>query len=157
MIRYKIVAVGKIKENYLKEAISEYAKRISRFAAMEIVEVEETFFNGEPSEKEKEKILQEEGKRILAKVEGCVVALDIDGTQLTSTQLSQRLEALQQNFSCLTFVVGGSYGLSQDVKNAAQLRLSFGKITLPHQLCRVVLAEQLYRACTIRNNVPYHK
>ena len=119
--------------------------------------MEETFFNGEPSEKEKEKILQEEGKRILAKVEGCVVALDIDGTQLTSTQLSQRLEALQQKFSCLTFVVGGSYGLSQEVKNATQLRLSFGKITLPHQLCRVVLAEQLYRACTIRNNVPYHK
>lgn len=156
-MKFKIVAVGKIKENCFREAIAEYVKRISRFATTEIAEVEECTFCGVPNASEIEKILQTEGQSILQKAEGCIVALDIDGTQVSSVQLSQQLEKFTQRFSTITFVIGGSYGLSQQLKQRANLRLSFGKITLPHQLCRVVLCEQIYRACTIRNNVPYHK
>ncbi len=156
-MKFKIVAVGKIKENYFKDAIAEYVKRISRFASTEIVEVEECTFSGIPNESEIEKIVQAEGQSILQKTEGCLVALDIDGKQLTSVQIAEQMEKTLQRFSTITFVIGGSYGLSQQVKQRADLRLSFGKITLPHQLCRVVLCEQIYRACAIRNNVPYHK
>ncbi len=156
-MKYKIVAVGKIKEQYFRDAIAEYVKRLSRFGAMEIAEVDECLFNGIPNANEIEKIISVEGAEILKKTEGCVVALDVDGKELTSVQLSETLDKFTQNFSTITFVIGGSYGLSQQVKQQANLRLSFGKITLPHQLCRVVLCEQLYRACTIRNNIPYHK
>lgn len=154
---YKIVAVGKIKEQFYREAVGEYVKRLSRFAEVQIAEVEEHTFCGVPNAAETEKIVTAEGKNILQKAEGCVVALDIGGKELSSEQLAQQLEKFTQNYSTVTFVVGGSYGLSDQVKARAQLRLSFGKITLPHQLCRVVLCEQLYRACAIRNNLPYHK
>lgn len=157
LMKYKILCVGKLKEQYWKEAVAEYCKRLSRFAKVEICEVEECVFCGIPNAKETEKIVEAEGQSILQKAEGCLVALDIDGRQLDSVQFSDRLEKLTQSYSCVTFVIGGSYGLSQEVKSRAQLRLSFGAITLPHQLCRVVLCEQLYRACTIRNNLPYHK
>lgn len=156
-MKYKILVVGKIKEQYWKDAIAEYCKRLSRFVKIEICEVEEHAFLGIPNASETEKIVNAEGQSLLQKAEGCIVALDIDGNQLDSVQLSERLERFAQNFSTVTFVIGGSYGLSQEVKRRADLRLSFGKITLPHQLCRVVLCEQLYRACAIRNNVPYHK
>lgn len=156
-MNYKIVAVGKIKEKFFREAIDEYAKRLSRFGNLQIVEVDEHTFCGVPNAKEVEKIISAEGKSILSKVEGCLVALDIGGQELSSEQLAEKMEKFMQNYSTITFVIGGSYGLSDEVKKAAQLRLSFGKITLPHQLCRVVLCEQVYRACTIRSNVPYHK
>ena len=154
---FKIVAVGKIKEGYLRDAIAEYAKRISRFAEVQIVEVAEKTFNGIPNAVETEKIITAEGESILQKAEGYVVALDIGGKELSSVELSEQMEKVMLNYSTVTFVIGGSYGLSAAVKSRADLRLSFGKITLPHQLCRVVLCEQLYRACTIRYNVPYHK
>ena len=154
---FKIVAVGKIKEKFFKDAIAEYVKRISRFAEVNIVEVDEYTFNGVPNPSEIDKIILQEGKNILQKVEGCLIALDIDGKQLASEELSEHLDKFTLNHSVITFVIGGSYGLSAEVKGRAQLRLSFGKITLPHQLCRVVLCEQIYRACTIRNNIKYHK
>lgn len=154
---FKIVVVGKIKEGYYRDAVAEYVKRLSRFAEVQIVEVAEHTFNGIPNAAETEKIVNAEGAGILQKAEGCLVALDIGGKELSSVQLSEQIEKLMQNFSTITFVIGGSYGLSEQVKSRADLRLSFGKITLPHQLCRVVLCEQLYRACTIRHNVPYHK
>lgn len=157
VMMYKIVVVGKIKEKYFKDAIEEYTKRLSRFVDVQIVEVDEHTFCGIPNQSEIEKIISAEGKSILQKVEGCLVVLDIGGKELSSEQLAEQLEKYTQNYSTVTFVIGGSYGLSDEVKQRAQLRLSFGKITLPHQLCRVVLCEQIYRACTIRNNVPYHK
>ena len=165
-MKFKIVAVGKIKDGFYKDAIAEYVKRTSRFCTVEIVEVAvcicfgevaESFFNGEPSAKDIEKIINAEGQSILAKTEGYVVATDIQGKQFTSEELSKHITANKQNYSTFTFVIGGSYGLSQEVKQRADLRLSFGKITLPHQLFRVILCEQLYRACCIENNVPYHK
>lgn len=156
-MKYKIVAVGKIKENYFRQAIEEYSKRISRFSTLEICEVEESYFNGIPNAAQISEIIEKEGKSLLQKCVGYVVALDIDGQLLDSERISQTLADVEQRYSCVTFVIGGSYGLSAAVKNRADLRLSFGKITLPHQLCRVTLCEQIYRACAIRHNVPYHK
>ena len=156
-MKFRIVAVGKIKENYLKEAIAEYAKRISRYASVEIVEIDECLSKGTPCDKEIERVKQVEGEAILSKLEGYVVAMDIDGKQLSSTELSAHVAERKQFNSTFTFVVGGSNGLSDEVKSKADLRCSFGRITLPHQLFRVVLLEQLYRACCIEHNVSYHK
>lgn len=156
-MKFKIVAVGKIKESFFRDAIAEYVKRMSRFATVEIVEVAECTFNGEPSDREIERIITTEGQRILQKAEGYVVAADIGGKEIDSAELSNLIVKNKQTNSTFTFIVGGSYGLSQEVKNAANFRCSFGKITLPHQLFRVVLCEQLYRACCIENNVSYHK
>ena len=157
-MKFKIVAVGKIKESYLREAIAEYVKRISRFVTVEIVEVDEFLLTkGSSSDKEIEQAMRAEGQAILSKIEGYVVAMDIDGKELSSEQLSACIVSQKQFNSTFTFVIGGSNGLSDEVKSAAKLRLSFGKITLPHQLFRVVLLEQLYRACCIEHNVAYHK
>ena len=156
-MKYKIVVVGKIKEKFYREAIDEYVKRISRFGNVEIAETDECFFNGIPNQKEIDIILDGERKNILPKLEGYVIALDIGGKQLSSEDIACALDKQKQQYSTFTFVIGGSYGLSDQIKDRANLRLSFGKITLPHQLCRVVLCEQIYRACCIQNNVPYHK
>ena len=157
-MKFKIVAVGKIKEQYLRDAIVEYVKRISRFAGVEIVEIDECFLTkSAPSSKDIEQITRVEGQAILSKLEGYVVAMDIDGRELSSTELSAHIVEQKQFNSTFTFVIGGSHGLSDEVKAAAKLRCSFGKITLPHQLFRVVLVEQLYRACCIEHNVAYHK
>lgn len=156
-MKFKIVAVGKIKEGYLRDAISEYVKRISRFATVEIVEVDECKSLGTQNDKEIERVKKQEGERILSKLEGYVVVMDIDGTLVNSVELSNHIHELKQAYSTFTFVIGGSNGLSCDVKQQADKRISFGKITLPHQLFRVVLTEQLYRACCIENNISYHK
>lgn len=156
-MKYKIVVVGKIKEKFYRDAIDEYVKRISRFGNVEIIETDERLFCGVPNKKEIDIILEGECKNILPKLEGYVIALDIDGKQLSSEDIAETLDKQKQQYSVFTFVVGGSYGLSAQIKERANLRLSFGKITLPHQLCRVVLCEQLYRACCIQNNAPYHK
>lgn len=157
MIKFKIVAVGKIKESYYKEAIAEYAKRIGRFASLEIVEVAETLFNGIPNAKEIDKILESEGKRLQAACEGFVVLLDVGGKALSSQSIADKISQEMQRNGTFTFVIGGSYGTSEELKKSAALRWSLSAVTLPHQLCRVVLAEQLYRICCINGNVPYHK
>ena len=142
----------------MRDAIAEYVKRISRFGVVEVVEVDEGLSTkGAPNEKEIEQITRNEGQAILSKVEGYVVAMDIDGRELSSEQLSAHIVQEKQYNSTFTFVIGGSYGLSNEVKCSAKMRCSFGKITLPHQLFRVVLLEQLYRACCIEHNVAYHK
>ena len=156
-MKFKIVAVGKIKEKYLSDAIGEYVKRISRFATVEIVEVDECKSYGEQVDKEIERVKKQEGEWILQKLEGYVVAMDIDGKAVDSGQFSKLIAEQKQRYSTFTFVIGGSNGLSDEVKQRADYRCSFGKITLPHQLFRVILTEQLYRACCIENNVPYHK
>ena len=156
-MKFKIVAVGKIKESFYREAVSEYVKRLSRYCTVEITEIAECLYNGEPNEKEITKITETEGKAILSKTEGFVTVLDINGTELTSENLSRIISEKKQNHSVFTFVIGGSYGLSEEVKRRADLRLSFGRITLPHMLCRVVLCEHLYRAECIARNVSYHK
>jgi len=143
-MKIKIVTVGKLKEKYLKDGIAEYSKRISRFA----------------TDSENEKILNLEGNRILSKIgdREFVVVLAIEGKTLSSEEFSSQLEQASINgYSTLTFVIGGSLGLSNEVKKRANLSVSFGRLTLPHQLMRLVLVEQIYRAFTIQQGSPYHK
>ena len=156
-MKFKIVAVGKIKESYLREAVAEYVKRISRFANVEIVEVDECLSRGAQNDSEIQRVKKVEGEAILSKLEGHVVVLDVQGSLISSEQLSAHIVEQKQRRSTFTFVIGGSNGLSDDVKARADLKCSFGKITLPHQLFRVVLLEQLYRACCIEHNIAYHK
>ena len=159
-MKIKLVTVGKLKEKYLKDGIAEYSKRISRFATVEMVELADEKTPDRASDSENEKILNLEGNRILSKIgdREFVVVLAIEGKTLSSEEFSKQLEQASINgFSTLTFVIGGSLGLSPQVKKRANLSLSFGRLTLPHQLMRLVLVEQIYRAFTIQQGSPYHK
>ena len=159
-MKIKIVTVGKLKEKYLKDGIAEYSKRISRFAAVEMIELADEKTPDRASDSENEKILDLEGNRILSKIgdREFVVVLAIEGKTLSSEEFSKQLEQASINgYSTLTFVIGGSLGLSPKVKKRANLSLSFGRLTLPHQLMRLVLVEQIYRAFTIQQGSPYHK
>ena len=159
-MKIKVVTVGKLKEKYLKDGIEEYLKRISRFAKFEMIELADEKTPDKASESENQKILEIEGQRILSKVgdRDFVIALAIEGRTFSSEEFSKQLEeASIKGFSTLTFIIGGSLGLAQDVKNRANLSVSFGRLTLPHQLMRLVLVEQIYRAFTIQQGSPYHK
>ena len=159
-MKIKVVTVGKLKEKYLKDGIAEYLKRISRFAKLEMIELADEKTPDKASESENQKILEIEGQRILSKVadRDFVIVLAIEGKTLSSEEFSKNLEeASIKGFSTLTFIIGGSLGLSQDVKKRANISVSFGRLTLPHQLMRLVLVEQIYRAFTIQQGSPYHK
>lgn len=159
-MKIKVVTVGKLKEKYLKDGIAEYSKRISRFTKLEMIELADEKTPDRASESENQKILEIEGQRILSKVgdRDFVIVLAIEGKTLSSEEFSKRLEeASIKGFSTLTFIIGGSLGLAQDVKNRANVSVSFGRLTLPHQLMRLVLVEQIYRAFTIQQGSPYHK
>ena len=159
-MKIKVVTVGKLKEKYLKDGIAEYSKRISRFAKLEMIELADEKTPDRASESENQKILEIEGQRILSKVgdRDFVIVLAIEGKTFSSEEFSKQLEeAFIKGFSTLTFIIGGSLGLSSAVKNRANLSVSFGRLTLPHQLMRLVLAEQIYRAFTIQQGSPYHK
>ena len=159
-MKIKIVTVGKLKEKYLKDGIAEYTKRISRFAKLEMIELADEKTPDKASELENQKILETEGARILSKVgeRDFVVVLAIEGKILSSEEFSKQLEqASIKGYSTLTFIIGGSLGLSSQVKERANLLMSFGKVTLPHQLMRLVLIEQIYRAFMIQQGSPYHK
>ncbi|WP_261066423.1 23S rRNA (pseudouridine(1915)-N(3))-methyltransferase RlmH [Streptococcus mitis] len=159
-MKIKVVTVGKLKEKYLKDGIAEYSKRISRFAKLEMIELADEKTPDRASESENQKILEIEGQRILSKVSDrdFVIVLAIEGKTLSSEEFSKQLEeASIKGFSTLTFIIGGSLGLSSAVKKRANLSVSFGRLTLPHQLMRLVLAEQIYRAFTIQQGSPYHK
>ena len=159
-MKIKIVTVGKLKEKYLKDGIAEYTKRISRFATVEIIELADEKNPDKASESENHKILEIEGNRILSKLgeRDFVVVLAIEGKIFSSEEFSRQLEqASIKGFSTLTFIIGGSLGLSPAVKHRANLSVSFGRLTLPHQLMRLVLVEQIYRSFTIQQGSPYHK
>ena len=159
-MKIKIVTVGKLKEKYLKDGIAEYSKRISRFAKLEMIELADEKTPDKASELENQKILETEGARILSKVgeRDFVVVLAIEGKTFSSEEFSKQLEeASIKGYSTLTFIIGGSLGLAPVVKNRANLSVSFGRLTLPHQLMRLVLVEQIYRAFTIQQGSPYHK
>ena len=159
-MKIKIVTVGKLKEKYLKDGIAEYTKRISRFAKLEMIELADEKTPDKASESENQKILETEGERILSKVgeRDFAVVLAIEGKTFSSEDFSKQLEqASIKGYSTLTFIIGGSLGLAPVVKNRANLSVSFGRLTLPHQLMRLVLVEQIYRAFTIQQGSPYHK
>lgn len=159
-MKIKVVTVGKLKEKYLKDGIAEYSKRISRFAKFEMIELSDEKTPDKASESENQKILEIEGQRILSKIadRDFVIVLAIEGKTFFSEEFSKQLEETSiKGFSTLTFIIGGSLGLSSSVKNRANLSISFGRLTLPQQLMRLVLVEQIYRAFTIQQGFPYHK
>lgn len=150
----KIICVGKIKEPYLRDGILEYQKRLSKYTKMDIIEVED---DGLVDEK---KALLNERDRILKNIksEDYVIALDIEGVMYNSITFSSKIDKLLSNIrGDITFVIGGSYGLHDDIKNKADFKLSFSKMTFPHQLFRVMILEQIYRAFKINHNETYHK
>lgn len=154
-----VIAVGKIKEKYFTDAISEYTKRLSRFAKLMITEVADERIPDNASEKELEKIKNTEGDKILSKLppSSFVIAMCIEGEEISSEGLADKIADISMVSGSITFIIGGSLGLCSSVKSVSNLRLSIGPITLPHQLMRVVLLEQIYRAFKINNNESYHK
>lgn len=156
----KIIGVGKLKEKYLKQGIAEYAKRLGKFCKFEIVEVPDEKAPEKLSVAEMEGVKEKEGERILAKIKDkeYVYALAIEGKERSSEEFAQEIAKLTTyGRSDITFVIGGSLGLSPAVLKRAETKISFGRFTLPHQLMRLVLSEQIYRAFMINNGSPYHK
>ena len=153
MLKINIVCVGSIKEKYFVEAIKEYGKRLSRFCSLSIVEVQE-----EAQEKSINKKIEKESDKLLSACKGAIILLDRVGKLVSSEDLASSLDNLAgQGISEMSFVIGGSNGVSDLLKEKAKFSFSFGKITFPHQLFRVVLLEQIYRGFSILNNSPYHK
>ena len=154
-----IVAVGSIKEKFFKDAVSEYAKRLSRYVKLNIIEVKDEKTPAMASALEEEKIKEVESERILLKLPNSyVVALTIDGKKYSSEELAKRMEKYDiLSKGNLSFIIGGSLGLHKSIIDRADEKLSFSEMTFPHQLMRVILLEQIYRAYRIRNNEPYHK
>ncbi|KGB49765.1 rRNA methyltransferase [Leuconostoc mesenteroides P45] len=155
-----LITVGKLKEKYLKEGIAEYTKRLSRFCKFQVVELIDEKTPENASEAQNNQIMAKEGERIQAKIgsRDYVIVLAIEGKQFPSEEFSQKLEAIAVNgYSDITFIIGGSLGLSKEIKQRANLKMSFGLLTLPHQLMRLVLIEQIYRAFMIQQGSPYHK
>ncbi|MEB2280518.1 23S rRNA (pseudouridine(1915)-N(3))-methyltransferase RlmH [Lysinibacillus xylanilyticus] len=155
-----IVSVGKLKEKYLKMGIDEYVKRLGGYAKMDIIEVPDEKAPEQLSEAEMEIVKKKEGERILSKInpDTYVIALAINGKMKTSEQMAADLESLMTyGKSKIAFVIGGSLGLHDDVLKRADEKQSFGKMTLPHQLMKLVLVEQIYRSFRIMKGEPYHK
>ena len=149
----KIITVGTIKEKYLKEAIEEYSKRISKYTKIEIIELKDEGLV------EKEKALKLEEEKIIKHIneKDYIISLEIEGEELTSVEFSKKINNILIENSNITFIIGGSYGLSEKIKQMAKFHLSFSKMTFPHQLFRVILLEQIYRSYKIINNESYHK
>lgn len=156
----KIIAVGKIKEKYIKEGIKEFSKRLSRYAKLQIIEVNDEKAPENLSDKEMENIKQREGERIISKIpqNSFIISLEIKGKEISSEELSKKMEDVMiDGINDITFIIGGSLGLSKEVSKLSNFKLSFSKMTFPHQMMRLILLEQIYRAFRIMRNEPYHK
>ena len=159
-MKITIITVGKIKEKYLRDAIAEYAKRLSRYCKLEIVEVADEKTPDQASETVEEQIRDKEGERILKYIRDdmYVITLEIGGKMLSSEELADKINMLGiRGQSSVAFVIGGSIGLGREVLKRSDYALSFSKMTFPHQLMRVILLEQVYRSYRIINGEPYHK
>lgn len=159
-MKITILTVGKIKEKYLKDAIDEYSKRLSKYCKLEMIEVADEKTPDNASEVVEDMIRSKEAERLMKyiKEDAFVITLEINGKQLSSEELADKVEKLGvQGISHIVFVIGGSIGLGTDVLNRSNFALSFSKMTFPHQLMRVVLLEQVYRSFRIINGEPYHK
>ncbi len=159
-MKITIITVGKLKEKYLKDAISEYSKRLSRYCKLEVIEVADEKTPDQAGEGMETMIREKEAERILKYIreDAYVVTLEIKGTQLTSEELAEKIDRLGiQGKSHIQFVIGGSIGLGEPVLNRSDYALSFSRMTFPHQLMRVILLEQIYRSYRIINGEPYHK
>ncbi|MBQ6477217.1 MAG: 23S rRNA (pseudouridine(1915)-N(3))-methyltransferase RlmH [Bacilli bacterium] len=149
----KLICIGNLKEIYLKEAVKEYEKRLSKYTKLEIIELKDLSYDDES------KVLYEEGQSILKHIDSkdYVITMEIEGENLSSEEFASKLDSIQINNSNIVFVIGGSLGLSNEVKERSNYKLSFSKMTFPHQLFRIILLEQIYRAFKINNNESYHK
>ena len=149
----KILCVGKIKESFFKEAINEYLKRISKYSKLEIIEVNDVDLNN------KDLILEKERDNLLKYIneKDYIITLEIEGNQFSSEEFSKTIDKTLMNYPNITFIIGGSYGIHNDIKNKSNLKLSFSKMTFPHQLFRIILLEQIYRGFKIIKNESYHK
>ena len=159
-MKITILYVGKVKEKFYRDAIDEFSKRLSRYCKLDIIEVPDEKTAEEASDNEIRLVKEKEGERLLKNIkeDAYVITLCIDGTQLDSESLSEKIEKLGvQGTSHIYFVIGGSLGLADSVIKRANYKLSFSKMTFPHQLMRVILLEQVYRAYRIMNHEPYHK
>ncbi|WP_346216719.1 23S rRNA (pseudouridine(1915)-N(3))-methyltransferase RlmH [Caldifermentibacillus hisashii] len=159
-MKISIITVGKLKEKYLKQGIDEYLKRLSAYAKVEIIEVADEKAPEHLSEAEMEEVKWKEGERILSHLseDTYIITLEISGRMLNSEQLAAKIDELgTYGKSKLAFIIGGSLGLSKEVQNRSDLALSFSKMTFPHQLMRLILLEQIYRAYRINRGEPYHK
>lgn len=159
-MKITLITVGKIKEKYLKDAIAEYSKRLSRYCKLEIVEVADEKTPDNASDTVEDAIRDKEGERILkyVKEDAYVITLEISGKMLTSEEMAEKIEKLGvQGTSHIIFIIGGSIGLGKEILKRSDYALSFSKMTFPHQLMRVILLEQIYRSYRIINHEPYHK
>lgn len=155
-----IAAVGKIKEKYFTMAVNEYVKRLGSYAKIDIIEVADEKTPDGASKAEEEKIKKREAERLLKNIkeDAYVITLEIGGKMLDSIELSEKIESIGvAGYGTVVFVIGGSLGLHQSVSERANFKLSFSKMTFPHQLMRVILLEQVYRSFRILNHAPYHK
>lgn len=155
-----IITVGKIKEDYFKKAIEEYEKRLKAYCRVNFIELKDESEGKNLSDKDIDIILDKEGKRILEKIKerSFIVVLDIKGKSIDSVEFSKKInDIMLDGISSIDFIIGGSLGISQEVKDKANYSLSFSKFTFPHKLMKVILMEQIYRAFTIINNKTYHK
>ena len=160
MIHINIICVGKIKETFLKDAISEYSKRLSKYCLLNITELIDEKIPNNASEKELLLIKEKESKNIInqLKKDSYIICLDLKGKQYSSEDFSEKIQNISLNGnSSITFIIGGSLGMSQELLNKANELISFSKMTFPHQLFRVFLLEQIFRAFKIINNETYHK
>lgn len=157
MMKINVVCIGSIKEKYYSDAISEYLKRLSKFYNIEIIELKEEKMPKNYSNADIENVKTKESLAMEKVMKGYVIALDERGEQFSSVKMAEKLSKIMLSNSTISFVIGGSWGLSEDIKKKANMLLSFSKFTFPHQLMRVVLLEQLYRQTTILNNIPYAK
>lgn len=156
MIKINLITIGDIKEQYLKDAITEYKKRLTRFCNLKVVEIKESIANSN-NDKDILIALKKDAEQIKKHLKGHIICLDISGKMLSSEELSAKINTLSLKSSELSFIIGASNGIDEEIKNLSNERLSFSKMTFPHQLMRVIFLEQLYRAFTIANNIAYHK
>lgn len=159
MLKITVISVGKMKEKFFLQAIEEYEKRLSRYAKVNIIELKDEPTPDSPTDKEREQILSKEGERIKEKIpkDAYIISLCVEGKQLSSEEFSDILKDVPQTSSNIVFIIGGSLGLSEEIKKLSNFRLSFSKMTFPHRLMRVILFEQIYRAFTIIEGKEYHK
>ena len=161
MLKINIICIGKIKEKYFTDAVAEYAKRLTAFCKFSVVELnEERIRSNTPNEAQIAEVIEAEGRRILQKIGASdyVAAMCIEGKLLSSEELSETLDkAALSGKSTVDFIIGGSYGLSDEVKSRADLKLSMSRMTFPHTMARMILCEQIYRAFEISTNGKYHK
>ncbi|WP_303058868.1 23S rRNA (pseudouridine(1915)-N(3))-methyltransferase RlmH [Veillonella magna] len=158
-MKFSILTIGKLKEAYLRDGVAEFVKRLRPYGGVTITELNESKIGDKPSDADRQHVVEEEGERLLKLVNdrSWLVVLDVYGKTLSSEALAAKVAELElDGISEMTFVIGGAFGVSEKLRNAARLRLSFSPMTFTHQMVRLLLVEQLYRACKINRGEPYH-